>query len=115
MVELGELEKWKDEFAKRRVRVVAVSADDQVTTDAMAGQFPSLTLVADPELRLIRLAGAVHEAAGPGGKDIAAPTILFIDASGVVQDVFRADTLVERLYPGKLLHRADVARGITGS
>ncbi|HMF10764.1 MAG TPA: redoxin domain-containing protein [Gemmataceae bacterium] len=89
MIELGELERTHEEFAKRHVQVVAVSIeglDDSIKTQK---DFPHLVVVSDAERKLISAVEALHPGAGKNHEDVAAPTTILVDNKGMVRWVYR--------------------------
>jgi peroxiredoxin len=107
MIELAQLEKRHEDFARRGVRVLVVSMDSQEDADKTKAQFPHLTVVADTERKLIAAAGVLHEKANPDGGDSAAPTTILIDRGGIVRWLFRPDMVLARLAPADLLAAVD--------
>src|SRR2546430_17606168 len=97
MIELGELERHHDEFAKRNTRVVVVSLEDQDEAKKTQTDFPHLIVVADAEHKLISAIEVLHTASGNRGQDTAAPTTIYIDKNGIVRSVFRPGQIVIRL------------------
>ena len=107
MIELVQLEKHHDEFARRGVRVLVVSGESQEDAAATQAQFPHLTVIADVDHKLISAAGVLHEHAKPDGGDAAAPTTILIDRAGAVRWLFRPHLIVTRLSPAELLAAVD--------
>jgi peroxiredoxin len=107
MMELGELEKHHEEFARRKTRVVAVSLEDPKEAARTQENFPHLTVVADAEKQLLSAAGALHAQAGPGKSDTAVPTTIAVDRVGMVRWFFRPDSFLARLPPEDLLEALD--------
>jgi peroxiredoxin len=107
MIELGELERHAADFDQRHTRVVVVSIEDQKTARESKEAYPHLTVVADADGRMCEALQVVHPGAGPGGKDIAAPTTILVDGQGRVRWLFRSDRLVSRLSPEQLLAAVD--------
>jgi peroxiredoxin len=107
MRELGELEKRHADFAKRGVRIVAVSVDDREATELTQRQVPDLIVLGDPDHKTTEAFQAIHAGKGPGGKDIAAPTTFLFDATGTVRWVFRPERVIVRLSPDELLAAVD--------
>jgi alkyl hydroperoxide reductase subunit AhpC len=107
MIELGQLERHHEDFAKRNVRVLVVSLEGQDDAEKTQTQFPHLLVVADADRGLINAAGVLHPQAGPEGADAAAPTTILIDRGGVVRWVFRPDLVLTRLSPEELLAAVD--------
>jgi peroxiredoxin len=107
MRELGELDSRFAEFANRGVRIVAVSVDGQEDTARTQQRFPHLVVWGDPEHRLTNAVAALHEGKGPGHSDIAAPTTILLDKTGVVRWTFRPEHVIVRLTPDEVLAAVD--------
>jgi peroxiredoxin len=107
MEELGQLEKRYQDLAKRNVRVVVISNDDQATARLTQADFPHLTVVADTEQKLAKALQVIQPGVGPGGTDTNAPTTFFVDGSGTVRWLFRPDRFIERISPDDLLAALD--------
>src|SRR5579862_5553407 len=107
MKELGQLEKQHQEFAKRNVRVIVVSNDDQESAQKTQADFPDLTVVSDKDQVLAKTLQVIHPGVGPGLTDTNAPTTFLIDGAGKVRWLFRPDTFVVRLTPEELLAAID--------
>jgi peroxiredoxin len=107
MIELGQLEAHIEEFAKRKVRIVAVTLEDQSDAESSQKRFPHLTVVSDPQQKLAGVVQAIHRGANPYGGDTAAPTTLLLDGSGKVQWTFRPERYIVRLAPEDLLTAVD--------
>jgi peroxiredoxin len=95
MIELGQLEAHREEFAKRHTRVVAVSNDNQEDSRKTKEQLPSLVVVADSDDKLISAAEA------------AAPTTILIDKRGTVRGVYRPSHRISRFSPTDVLTMVD--------
>jgi alkyl hydroperoxide reductase subunit AhpC len=106
MIELGELEKRQEEFAKRHVRVVVVSNDSQAIAQKTQTDFPHLVVVADDRQSLAIAIGVLHPGMGPGGEDTNAPTTFLVDGSGNVRWWSRNQIMV-RLSPEEVLEAVD--------
>ena len=78
MIELGELEKRFEDFAKRGARIVVVSVDDAKASAETQKDFPHLTVVSDASYAASRALAFTHPGAGPGGKDVDAPTTVLV-------------------------------------
>lgn len=109
MDELRELDKRHEEFAKRNVRVVAISNDDQAKAKLTQAEVPHLVVVADTAQNLAKAVQVIHPGMGPAGSDTNAPTMFLIDGAGKVRWLFRADRFVERLPPETVLSAIDAA------
>jgi peroxiredoxin len=103
MSELGQLEKKHEEFARRNVRIIAVSTESVDLAKKTQEQFPHLRIAADPNFNLTKAVENIHEKASPSKEDVAAPTTLLIDGKGTVRWMFRPDRVIERLSPEELL------------
>jgi peroxiredoxin len=108
MKELGQLEKQRQEFGKRNVRVIVVSNDDQETARKTQADFPSLTVVSDKDQTAAKALQVIHVGVGPGFTDTNAPTTFLIDGTGKVRWLFHPDTFVVRLSPEELLAAIDM-------
>src|SRR4051794_21540895 len=104
MDELGELDKRHEEFAKHKVRIVAVSNDTQKTAKATQADVPHVTVIADTEQNVAKAMQVIHPGVGPGGTDTNAPTMFLVDGTGKVTWFFRADRFVERLSAEQVLN-----------
>ena len=105
MIELGQLEKHHDEFAKRHARVVAVSVDDLDDSKKTKQDVPHLVIVADTDHELVN---AVHVQYGSeNGKEVAAPTTILVDKHGVVRSLFRPTNVASRLSAKEVLAMVD--------
>src|ERR1041385_7440734 len=103
MVELGELEKNHEEFAKRQVRVVVISNDDQQTAQLTQADFPHLLVVADAEQQLAKAVQVLDFGKGPHQSDTNAPTTFLVDGGGTVRWFFRPTHIIARLPANELL------------
>ena len=111
MVELGELEKHHEEFAKRNVKLFVISNDDQVTSRKTQADFPHLVVVSDADQNLAKVMQVIHPGAGPIGDDTNAPTTFLVDGTGHVRWNFRPSRFLVRLSPQELLAAIDQAGG----
>lgn len=107
MVELGQLEAHWQEFDKRKVKVIAVSLDNQPDAQATQTDFPHLIVVADAERKLAEALSVLHPKSGIDGGDTTAPTTLLVDGNGTVCWVFRPDRVLTRLSPAEVLAAID--------
>lgn len=107
MTELGQLEARHEDFAKRGVKVVAVSLEDVDTAKQTQADYPHLVVLADADRNLARAAEVIHPQSGPKKIDTAAPTTVLVDKGGVVRWVFRPDNAIHRLTPDEVLAAVD--------
>lgn len=107
MAELGQLEERHQDFAKRNVRIVVISNDDQPTAQQTQDNFPHLVVVADTAQSLAKSFQVIHPGVGPGGTDTNAPTTILVDGAGKAAWFFRPDRFLVRLSPDDLLAAID--------
>lgn len=107
MLELGQLNDRHDEFEKRNSRIVAVSMDEKEFAKETKQKFRHLTVLADPDAKLIEAIKAVAPHAGEGGADTAAPTTIIIDSAGKIRWVHREERFISRPSPGQVLAAFD--------
>jgi peroxiredoxin len=108
MKELVQLQGKQDEFAKRKVRVVAISDDDQKTAQETQNDFSRLVIVSDPDQTIAKAMSVLHPGAtGPGGNETNAPTTFFVDGEGYVRRVYRPESYLRRLSPAEVLAAID--------
>jgi peroxiredoxin len=107
MIELGELEKHHQEFAKRKVRVVVISNDDQETARATQADFPHLIVVSDAEQNIANAVQVIHPGADLNGKDTNAPTTFLVDETGTVRWLWRPERFLDRLSPAEMVAAID--------
>jgi peroxiredoxin len=103
MVELGELEKHYEEFAKKNVRIVVASNDDQSAASMTQTKFPDLIVISDAQQNIAKAMQVIQPGKGPGGTDTNAPTTFLVDGTGYVRWLFRPNSFFVRLSPNKLL------------
>src|SRR5262245_38038090 len=107
MIELGELERRHEDFAKRNARVIVSSVegtDDAAKTQA---QFPHLFVLADQGRGLSNAAELIHPHSGPNDSDTDAPTTILVDRQGMVRWFFRPSAVFTRLSPDEVLKAVD--------
>lgn len=108
MKELVQLQGKHQEFANRKVRVVAISDDDQETARKTQSDFPHLVIVSDPDQTIAKAMSVLHPGAtGPTGGDTNAPTTFFVDGEGQVRRVYRPESILRRLSPAEVLAAID--------
>ncbi len=108
MKELVQLQDNHDEFAKRKVRIVAISDDDQQTAQQTQSEFTHLVIVSDPEQSIAQAMAVidpVHEK--PDGGSTNAPTTFFVDGEGYVRRLYRAESYLRRLSPREVMTAID--------
>src|SRR5690348_121042 len=102
MIELGQLERNQEEFARRNARVIAVSIEGTDDAQKTQADFPHLLILADQGRGLSEAAEVIHPGSAPNGGDTAAPTTVLIDRHGTVRWLYRSPGVVERLSPEEL-------------
>ena len=107
MTELGQLELHWHKFDKRKVRVVAVSVENQEKSRAIQADFPHLVVLSDEGRKLVEAVAVIHPHSAMDGGDTAAPTTILVDGRGVVRWTFRPDRVLTRLSPAELLTAID--------
>jgi alkyl hydroperoxide reductase subunit AhpC len=107
MIELGQLERRHEDFAKRNVRVIAVSLEDGDKATKTQAEFPHLLVLADHGRGLSNAAQLVHPQSTPEGADTSAPTTILVDRRGIVRWLFRPGEAITRLSPDDVLHAID--------
>jgi len=108
MIELGQLERHHEEFARRRVRIVVVSDDHPKIAQLTQVDFPNLIVLADARQVVAKALQVTHTAFGPlGGRPTNAPTTFLVDGDGTVRWIYRPDRFIARLSPEELLVAID--------
>jgi alkyl hydroperoxide reductase subunit AhpC len=107
MIELVQLDRRHEDFARRNARVMVASAEGVELAKQTQDANPHLQVIADGQLGLTRAGGLIHEHAGPNGEDIATPTTILLDRDGVVRWIFRPDQVITRLSPDEVLKAVD--------
>ncbi len=109
---MRSLEEQKAEFAKRGVRLVAVSVDPPaVTKKHAAEQGYSMVFLADESGAVSKAWDLLHEE-GHDGHDISRPAEFLIDPAGVVRWANLSDNFMQRLDAEEALAAIDEARGV---
>ncbi len=107
MIELGQLERRHEEFARRNVRVIAVSLEGPEDAAQTQKDFPHLLILADQDRGLSDAVEVIHPGAKPGGDDADYPTTILVDRRGKVRWLYRAPRVVTRLSPDEVLEAVD--------
>jgi alkyl hydroperoxide reductase subunit AhpC len=109
MIELGQLEAHHEEFAKRGIRVYAISNDNEHFAKMTQAKFPHLVIVSDTEQNIAKAMDVIHAGQGDDGGDTNAPTTFLVDGTGQVRWLYRPDRITDRLSPAQLLAAIDTA------
>jgi len=107
MVELGQLERRHDDFARRNVRVLAISVEGPEDARKTQDQFPHLVVLADQGRGLSDAVDLIHHHANPHGGDADAPTTILVDRHGQVRWLYRSPRVIARLSPDDVLQAVD--------
>lgn len=107
MIELGQLERRHEDFARRNVRVIVASIEGAEDARKTQADFPDLLVLADEGRGLSDAAALIHAHAKPDGADADAPTTILVDHSGVVRWLYRSPLVAARLSPDDVLQAID--------
>jgi len=108
MIELGQLERRHQDFAKHNTRVVVVSVEGLDDAKKTQTDFPHLLVLSDQGHQLTEAVGTMHTHAGPDGSDIDAPTTIVVDRRGTVRWLYRSPQVITRLSPDDVLAAVDL-------
>jgi thioredoxin-dependent peroxiredoxin len=107
MIELGQLERRHEDFAKRNTRVIAISVEGTDDAGQTQTQFPHLLVLADQGRGLSHAVDLIHPHAAPDGSDADAPTTILVGNDGIVLWLYRSPQVIARLSPDDVLHAID--------
>ena len=107
MIELGQLERRHEDFARRHTRVYAISMEGADDAQKTQSDYPHLHVLADEGRGLSNVVEVVHPRAAPDGRDADAPTTILVDRHGVVRWLYRSSEVVARLSPDQVLEAID--------
>ena len=107
MIELGELERRHEDFARRDARVIVVSLEGREEAQQTQEDFPHLLVLTDHDRTLAETVDVVHPRSAPGGGDTSAPTTFLIDSGGTVRWLYRPPRAISRLSPDEVLAAVD--------
>jgi alkyl hydroperoxide reductase subunit AhpC len=107
MIELVQLERRHDDFAKRSARVIVVSVESFVDARKTQADFPHLLVLSDEHRGLSNAAGLIHPHAAPDGSDADVPTTILVDGHGTVRWLYRSPQVIARLSPDDVLRAID--------
>src|SRR5689334_2802033 len=103
MIELGQLERRHEDFARRNARVLVASVEGPDDARKTQADFPHPLVLADEGRGLSHAAPLVHAHAKPDGGDADAPTTILVDWHGTVRWLYRSPLVVARLSPDDVL------------
>lgn len=107
MVELVQLERRHEEFAKRNTRIIAASMESIEDAKKTQDERQHLTMLADKGRGLTEALGLIHKNAAPDGSDVDMATTFLVDRQGIVRWVFRPAAVYTRLSVDELLQAID--------
>ena len=107
MIELVELERRHEDFARRNARVIVASMDGLDDAKRSQSDLPHLLVLADQKRGLTDAAGVLHPHAAPDGGDADAPTTIIVDRAGTVRWLYRSPMVIARLSPDDVLRAID--------
>ena len=107
MIELGQLERRHEDFARRNARVIVVSLEGLDAARQTQADFPHLLVLADRGRGLTEAGGFLHPHAAPDGGDADAPTTVLVDRHGTVRWLYRPGAAITRLSPDDVLAALD--------
>ena len=107
MIELGQLERRHEDFARRNTRVMVVSVEGQDDAKQTQADFPDLVVISDEGRGLSNAVELIHVNANPRGGDADAPTTILVDRQGMVRWLYRSPAVIVRLSPEEVLQALD--------
>ena len=102
MIELGQLERRHEDFARRNTQVIASSIEGTEDAKKTQADLRHLNVLADQGMGLTNATKVLHPHAGPGGSDVDLPITILVDRQGVVRWLFQPSMATERLSPDEL-------------
>jgi peroxiredoxin len=106
MIELGQLERRHEDFARRNTRVLVVSMEGLEDAKKTQADFPHLLVLADEGRGLSEAMELVDPHAAPDGRDADVPTTILVDRHGTVRWIHRSG-VISRLSPDEVLQAVD--------
>ena|SRR5438552_7955284 len=107
MIELGQLERRHEDFAKRNTRVIVISVEGTEDATQTQTQFPHLLVLADQGRGLSDTGELIHPHAKYDGSDADAPTTILVNKEGKVDWLYRSPQVIARLSPDEVLQAID--------
>ena len=107
MIELGQLERRHEDFARRNTQVIASSVEGTEDAKKTQAELGHLSVLADQGRGLTNAAAVLHAHAGPDGSDVDLPITILVDRQGVVRWLFQPSMATERLSPDEVLQALD--------
>jgi peroxiredoxin len=95
-----QLDRYYEEISARGVSLFAVSVDPPEASARLKARLQSdFTFLADEQGQLLDALDIRHRAGRSDGKDIAFPTAILVDRSGIVRWTFQSATYRDRARP----------------
>src|SRR5437868_2083496 len=107
MIELGQLERRHEDFAKRNTRVIVISLDGTDDSSQTQARFPHLLVLSDQARGLSNAVNLIHPHQAPDGGDADAPTTILVGQDGKVLWLYRSPRVIARLSPDDVLQAID--------
>ena len=107
MIELGQLERRHEDFARRDTRVIVVSVEGSDKARQTQADFPHLLVLADQGRGLSEAAVLIQLNVAPDGGDADAPTTVLVDRHRMVRWLYRSPGVIARLSPDEVLQAID--------
>jgi peroxiredoxin len=108
MIELGQLERRHEDFARRNTRVIVVSLEGSDDAGKTQLDFPHLLVLADEKRGLSNAAELIHQDADiVHGMDADFPTTFLMDRQGTVRWRYRPPLVNTRLSVDEVLEAID--------
>ena len=107
MIELGQLERRHEDFARRNMRVIVASVEGPEDAGRTQADFPHLLVLADQGRGLSAAAELMDTHAAPDGGDADVPTTILVDRHGTVRWLYRPPEVIARLSPDEVLQAID--------
>jgi peroxiredoxin len=107
MIELGQLERRHEDFARRGARVIVISLEGTDDAQKTQAEFPHLLVLADQGRGLSEALSLIHPHSGPNGGDTSTPTTILVDRRGTMRWLYRSQRVLARLSPDEVLEALD--------
>ena len=103
-MELGQLQQYYDAIRKYGVQIYAVSVDSPEVNRALRERVGAgYTFLSDPDATVLGQLNIRHHTPNPSGKDIAIPTQILVDKTGIVRWIYQTSNYRIRARPETIL------------
>ena len=103
-MELGKLQQYYDAIRNYGVQIYAVSVDSPEVNRALRERVGAgYTFLSDPDRTVLGQLNIRHHTPNPTGKDIAVPTQILVDKSGIVRWIYQPSNYRIRARPETIL------------